>query len=291
MLLPIIKKFQSLLFTARILTLVVSGLVCQNLWAIQDAIVLAEQAVVFADEQMTSPVGFIRRGKKIKIGENARNNSRVYPLLVSGKIAFIKVADVSTEKDSVDAPYLVAERFLRSTENPHKTRYGISYFHYSTQTNLIAEKEISQVQDGLNWQGLAIRGEVLVRPRWNLQVLVNFLNGAAQETSFLMTELGLGAMYTLADIGKFQLRLGAQILGVPFASFEISNMFRKNGYGVSSGAGVELSYKFKERWLLDGQAGIYYTRLSGFALPQPFPTDVAFSFIGTRAGLGVSYQY
>src|SRR5687768_7328928 len=85
------------------LALIISLFVCPVLWASQEAIVTADQAVIYADEQMKSPLGYVKRGKKIKVGEVARNRAQVYPIIVSGKIGYIRVLDVSTERDALDS--------------------------------------------------------------------------------------------------------------------------------------------------------------------------------------------
>ena len=91
-------RFQIVRRLPLISALFFSLIFCQNLWAIQDALVIAEQAVIYADEQMSAPVGFVRKGKKIKVGDIPRNRAQVYPIIVSGKIAYIRVIDVNTQK-------------------------------------------------------------------------------------------------------------------------------------------------------------------------------------------------
>src|SRR5680860_266278 len=104
--------------------------------AVTDALVMSDRAVIYADQEMTSPIGYVPRGKKIKVGEVARNKAQVYPIIVSGKLAYIRVIDVSTEKDQLDSTRLVAERFQKATKHDPKTRTTLSYFSYTSQISL-----------------------------------------------------------------------------------------------------------------------------------------------------------
>ncbi len=99
---------------------------CPQVWAAQEAIVIADRAVIYADKTMSSPVGYILRGKKVTIGEIPRNKARLYPIVVSGRVAYIRVTDVSTEIDNLDTNRLVAERFLRAA----RKKNGISLWRF-----------------------------------------------------------------------------------------------------------------------------------------------------------------
>ena len=114
---------------------------CPDLLASQEAIVTTDRAVIYSDQEMTSPVGYAARGKKIAVGEIARNKAQVYPIVVSGKIAYIRVIDVSTEKETMKSSNLTAERFSRQTLVAPQAKYVASYYSYLSQIAVSKKNE------------------------------------------------------------------------------------------------------------------------------------------------------
>lgn len=62
----------------------------------------APKAVVYADENMLSPLGYIANGKAIKVGNPRRMNRDLVPLIISGRLAFIEIKDIRYENSSED---------------------------------------------------------------------------------------------------------------------------------------------------------------------------------------------
>lgn len=279
-------------FPSRQLFCLISSLLfwCPLLWASQDAIVIAERAVVYSDREMTSPIGYISRGKKIVVGDIARNKAQVYPILVSGKVAYIRVLDLSTEKESADATRLTAERFQKSTNVVRETKVVTSYYSFLSQiTQSQKNAEISN-GDSLFWHGLSVKGEVLVKSRLDIQVLANYMGTSYKEESYRVFELGLGSALRLIDQRRFLARLEGQALGVPFSTYEIGNDFRVKSFGYSVGGGLNLTWFFDKYWALEASGGAYYTKLFAFDTPDPY-TDFSASFVGGRFGLGLNYTF
>ena len=264
--------------------------ICQNLLAAQDAMVIVDSAIIYADAQMSAPVGFVRKGKKIKVGEIPRNKAQVYPIIVSGKIAYIRVIDVSTEKESVDSPVLVVERFQNVTVDEHKSNYSLSFFNYSTQINLLKENDRLKDGDPVNWYGVSIRGGVQASPRWDFDVLINVMSAKAEREVFRAVEFGLGGAARIIDMNRFKLKLFGQFLVVPFATYALSDDYRVNGYGFSTGGGLSMTLRLGKNFGLEGYGGFYYTKLSGFQPPNPYD-EIAPTFIGNRIGAGLNYQF
>jgi hypothetical protein len=283
-------KFQYLRIFIHVYGLVLSLTFCPDLLAAQSAIVMVDRAVIYADEQMSAPVGFVRKGKKIQVGEISRNRAQVYPVIVSGKIAYIRVLDVSTEKESVDSKVLVAERFQQSTVDEHKSNYSVSLFNYATQINLDIENDELKNKDPVNWVGISIRGGAQMSPKWDLDMMLNFMNAKAEQEVFRAVEFGLGAAARIYDKKRFKLRVLMQLLAVPFSTYSLADEFRVNGYGYSTGAGLSMTYRLGKNFGVEGYGGFYYTKLSGFSSSGTY-SSIAPSFMGTRLGLGLNYQF
>lgn len=75
-------------------------LIChvQNLFAITSAEVISQEAIIYSDEELTLPIGIAKYGKVITIGNPNRQLNYV-PVIVSGRMAYIKIADLKIESD------------------------------------------------------------------------------------------------------------------------------------------------------------------------------------------------
>ena len=276
-------------FPSKIL-LILFFLFCQNLWASQTALVLAEEAVVYADDKMSAPVGYVRKGKKIVIGEIPRNRSQVYPIIVSGKVAYIRSMDVTTTKESATSNQLVAERFLKIAQNAYEANYTAYFYNFSSQVSLESMNGSLKDKDPVNWYGVGVKGGVKASPTWSIDLLFNAMSAKSPQESFNILEFGVGASALIFDRGRFKSVFNIQLLGIPFANYAIGDDFRVNGYGFTAGSGLSLIYRVSKHWGVEGFGGFYYSKISKFAAPSPYD-EISPSFIGQRAGLGVNYQF
>lgn len=66
--------------------------------------IISPKAVVYADENMLSPLGYIVNGKAIIVGNPRRMNRDLVPTVVYGRLAFIEIKDIRYE-DTADEEY------------------------------------------------------------------------------------------------------------------------------------------------------------------------------------------
>lgn len=257
--------------------------------AAQVAMVVAERAIIYSDSAMTSPVGYISKGKKLMVGNIARNKGQVYPIKVSGKIAYLKVRDVTTEKDSMDSTRLVADRFQKKTNYEYRSNLAVSYFSFSSQINIDKENELLN-KDVLAWNGISVKGEVLLKNSFDIQIITNYMATKKNSESFNVLEFGVGSAYRLIDKRKFIARIEAHALFIPFSTYSFNDDFRVKSYGYTLGSGFNMNYLFNENWGTEIFGGLYYTKLLGFKSPAPYK-EISPSFIGNRIGLGINYTY
>lgn len=258
-------------------------------WASHDAVVTSSRAIIYSDVEMTSPLGYVRKGKKLKVGEIPRNKAQVYPIALSGKIAYIRVIDVSTQREAMDSSKLVAERFKKQSDEILGAKYSLNYMGYYTQVTLPTDNDALSDKDSVTWTGLSLKGEVLLSKRWDMQVILNYLGATQGPESFKMVETGVGAGLRLFELNRFLVEWETQALGVPYSSYAYTDQFRVNGYGFTVGTGLCVATRLGRNWGLEGAAGIYYTKLMGFDPPDPYEA-INPTFYGTRVSIGVNYQ-
>ncbi len=66
--------------------------------------IISSKAVIYKDENMLIPLGYIGMGKAIVVGNPRRMNRDLVPLIVKGKLAFIEIKDINYE-DTVEEEY------------------------------------------------------------------------------------------------------------------------------------------------------------------------------------------
>ncbi len=268
-----------------------SFLICTHLWAAQDAIVVVERAVIFADEIMSSPIGFVSRGKKVRIGEKSRNKSQVFPIVVSGKIGFIKASDLEMGQGVEDQKSFMMERFQNYTkETPIETTFTLATFNYNSQVLLTSTNGEIEDKDNISWSGFSLRGNGVVREAWEFQVITNYLSFVGNTEELKFVEAGLGGGYRFLNFKNFYARIETQFLFVPWASYAVSDDFRVNGQGYSFGVGLSLALKITKSFGIECYGGSYYTQLGGFEVPRPY-SSIEPVMYGTRLGAGIYYAF
>jgi hypothetical protein len=82
--------------------LILPFIAIQAAHAARTATVISPKAVIYADQEMRTPIGYIKNGKKIPVGKIKRNQGQVVPTVVTGRIAYVKVTDLAIEGQEED---------------------------------------------------------------------------------------------------------------------------------------------------------------------------------------------
>ncbi|EQC46345.1 hypothetical protein [Bacteriovorax sp. Seq25_V] len=57
------------------------------------------KTIVYADENLDIPIGYIRAGRKITVGDNNLKTNTITPILVAGRIAYVQIKDITFESN------------------------------------------------------------------------------------------------------------------------------------------------------------------------------------------------
>lgn len=63
--------------------------------AAQMAIVSSQKAIIYSDQGLTSPLGFVRAGRQLMVGTTPRQNGMIVPVVVAGRVAYIQTKDIT----------------------------------------------------------------------------------------------------------------------------------------------------------------------------------------------------
>ena len=71
--------------------------------------VTVTRAVVYSDENLSSPLGYISKDKLITVGNPRKKNPEIIPLVVAGHLAFIEAKNIIFENETKDKHAVVRE--------------------------------------------------------------------------------------------------------------------------------------------------------------------------------------
>ncbi len=82
--------------------------------AAQVGIVTSKKAIIYADIERKSPIGFVKRGKKLAVGEVKRRQGKLLPVNVNGKLGWVETKNLRLpgEEKSFDKGRKVTEHVV-----------------------------------------------------------------------------------------------------------------------------------------------------------------------------------
>ena len=130
-------------------------------WAEQNAYIKSKVAIVYADQELTSAIGKIEQGKRIAVGQVARRRGTILPIVVSGRVAYIRIEDlilkdIVTDKEIKGRGYTQHEYLVQEEESDNLKENNFIYFNYygfnggnewSDMTSSIGDDESSQFKN------------------------------------------------------------------------------------------------------------------------------------------------
>jgi hypothetical protein len=255
--------------------------------AVEIMMVKADQAIVYTDIQGVTPVGYITRGRNVKVGSVAKGLNRMRPIIVSGKVCYIKESDLSSlvanttedrktiEQDKNNySPVVYKERTTRFQNGFAVTlgRQGTGE-EWENYTLTHAQKQTSTISDlGLTYH----------RHNEKFDYALGFRRFSSQVGIINLSSLAWHAdlYYQAYEKNKFLIRPGIGIIN----ALTLSSGFM--GYKL----GADFNYRVHEHWNI--LAGLFYQSMKGKDLELiPSYAPVTISMSGWNTSLGLEYLF
>lgn len=93
--------------------------------AAEHAIVSSDKGIVYAEDTLITPIGYLRRGKKIIVGSNPLKQGLIYSVVLTGRIAYIQAKDIHISKEG-DENKKVTEHNVAIIEGVEEELYSIN---------------------------------------------------------------------------------------------------------------------------------------------------------------------
>jgi len=209
-------------------------------FAAQKVTVSTSRAIIYADKELTLPLGYVSMGKELVVGEVTRRGGQILPLIVSGKVAYIKVDDISFSKNDQKKGH---SRYFQKDEDPIDFD-SLKKVQKDLQKNNYLTTSYGFFEPGDNWHTLASTTGSLAKESIKTISLTLEHRDPLKKLSF-----GLGLeLYTLTQESLKTLSLNLEI---PF----YYNFYKIKKISLDGLLGISLSSSVKVK-ILD-QTGYY----------------------------------
>lgn len=289
-----LKNFRFLLVTCLAFGLLALG---PNLaHGAQWAIVKAQKAIVYADAQMSAPIGYLRKGKKIRVGEVEKNKGRVLPTVYLGKLVYLRRADLETAQDLAlieSATERVAEL---DKKGKRESRVGVALSGFSASSDSFnSVKGSDDDSNSLFITGAGLYGFTKEgAEKRALKLKLEYFSASREEVGLSYALISTGAAYELIGSEYFSLFAQGAIALSPYAQYEVDSLFKVNGYGAGFDGGLEAIFRFGGPLALHLEAKYQYLKFFGFNLPDStseYAIEQEFSPALTGPSLSASLSY
>lgn len=262
--------------------------------AAQWATVLSDRAVIFSDQAMQSPIGYIRKGKRIRVGEKVRSNGMLLPVVISGKIAYIKVDDINSNTKLTQLQS-ATERLKSGKKSEFEKRISLIYAGYASVISIDEESSYSgDTYDGkiFYFNGGGLRGyttNINTNTTWRLTF--DYGTTLVEKNKYDLLNLAAEYSYNIIQVSNYDLRLYGGALIIPYAQYSYDDLFTVNGYGAGASVGLEMVFKIIDGIGFHIDGGYTYSKLF-FRLPTQTLIDKHEpSFHGAKFTAGLSFAF
>ena len=240
----------------------------KSVFAMQYAIVRNRRSVIYSDYLRTSPIGYVRKGRKVRVGSVSRNKGRVLPIVVSGKIAYISVSDLSILDGSEVLLPKGHDSIIGLEIRKRKFVFGTDYF-VSNFTQ--GQYSIGQVEEKtVALTGFTLKKEKRKKPgsfqRYGLEML-SFSN---EDEKLQIPSLVYDWVGNIYENGRLKIRSVFGLGFSPYAIFRVDPYFALNGFSAHTDLGLESIVYLFERHSLIIKTTFRAQQLLDFNLPSPF---------------------
>lgn len=261
-----------------------------ELYAAQYATISVDRAIVYADIEMTAPIGYLVRGKRIRIGDNARNKDRVYPFILNNKVVYIEKKNISTTDDLS----LISSTTQRIKEQEVKREETVIGFGPVLRLQRFSfDSGYGDMQsEVLLLTGVTLSGELNHLGTRESRILsLDFVKGNKGNQSFSEATFHFQFGYQLLQSRYLVIRPRIGLSVTPYAQYEIKNQFQKNGQGLGGNLGFDFDIRLTESWGFTLGASYNYSKYFGFELPNPYPSEFKPSLSGYEVNARVKYRF
>jgi hypothetical protein len=237
--------------------------------AAQDALVMKERAIVYADIHRKHPIGYVRQWQRVRVGTVARAGGTVMPIIISkNKVAYISVDDFSIGRDTYSISNINKQLDQISNDRPLKNNMQVSF------DNFFAESDINDPFFGsslleINYKGVSGFYNYYYNQKFDFRFGATFLSSSAGDGAKIShILLRPGIEYKLPHyFDGWSLSLLSHVSFSPVSKLS-SSVFNKTAMAYGADVAFAAKYSLTRRSWVSASLGQQYLQFSGFDLPN-----------------------
>jgi hypothetical protein len=259
-------------------------------WSISDAIVTAKEAIVYSDRFMQAPIGKIGQGKRIRIGSKPQNRGQVYPIVVSGKIAYIAQVDITIlDGSKVELP--VGSDSLKGLDlNKRGFIFMLGQFSANWKTGNFDPSGTPRQNDPIGLANFQLLFHYKKSQRTFFRAGIDYQSATKSNEKLVIPSLMTSLVYRVWQGELLKVNLGSALGASNFATYQADPFFKLDGFSIQLDLFSEFNYFISEQFFLNFQLGHRSQKLTGFAMPNQY---ASFSplFSGVYYLFGLAFTY
>ena len=262
--------------------------------AAQWATVIAEKAIIYSDLEMSSAIGFVSKGKKVRVGEVARSKGRLLPIVVSNKIAYIHLKDIQAEDKYVELTS-ATERLKKQAkivkDQSQLALTGGTFFSTTSSAEFGTENAQTYTTGGFNGYYENKLTDSIYRSGLHYSIFTEEQTENVFTFSYL--SIPIDFYFSVIETRFYDFLVYAGLNIIPFAEYKLGTDYTLNGYGGGANAGAEMIFNLTSRISIHVESGYQYNYITGFEFPQVDnnPETASFTLTGLKTLASLSYKY
>lgn len=274
-----------------------------NSYAAKWALVVSDQAIIYSDIEMTSKIGYIKKGKKVRVGEVARNNGQLLPIIVSGRIAYVEVKDLqsSSKLESLQsATQRIQANKLENENRPQRLAAHLGSFLASGEVSLSRNNSsavsVNGSEGSLQFLSIGVKDYRYSDNSSSRGFKSGLEYNSVSKNDFQLNYISFSADYFqhFHNYEEIDFLWYAGLTITPFSELKQGSLYTLNGYGVGAQGGVEGIYKLESNLYAHADLGYHYLKLMGFdfsKISSNTDFEVDYTLTGFKILAALSFFY
>lgn len=213
------------------------------------ASVVVEKAVVFSDVQMSSVIGYIKKGKKVRVGSVPKNKARLLPIVINKKVAYIKIADLNLAND-ISMLESVTERVIKKMNVVRIKRrlgFSIGMFPVSFKTS-----SFENVDSDINMMyGFGASGYYFdLEKKTALKIEINSFQASTSDIDFKLYSIPMATRVFAIEKMNSSFDVYAGTILIPYSELNYNNDVILNAQGLGAQLSGEYTRNLSQNLLL-----------------------------------------
>lgn len=258
------------------------------------AVVGVSRAKIYSDVKMTKVIGYVGKGKKVRVGEKAKNNGLLLPMLLKNRVVYIEVSSLSEQTDKEKQSLkTVAKRYLdKINQKKEIRRVGV---YTGLFYGLLFRNDFSdELGQNLIFTSFGLRGYYRSLEEFKgYRITTEYMSAEKDEAQLSIPLLEFSFLLKQVSYDKYKFDLYFGPLMTPYVEYVQGEDFKITGQALGAIVSAELKRKLKENYTLHLDASYQALTFYNMELPANglYPKEFEPILNGFKLSASITYSY